>query len=90
MNAENKKELVEIKETIIAARLKLDESHKKLDDIVTNEEGEVDSFENADTDKNIARADTCQRLREATDALDEALEALENEVIGVIEEAETE
>jgi polyhydroxyalkanoate synthesis regulator phasin len=85
MDADTKKELRQIKEAIETSRLTLAELHKKLEDIVTDEEGAIEELENADSDKNLARAEECEALRSAVDNLDEALTTLEGEVISNLE-----
>jgi len=81
MDKDTKKELAEIVEAITTARLSLSELHKKLEQLVTDEEGEVDDLEDADSDKNIERAEKCQDLRGAVDHLDEALQVIQEDVI---------
>ena len=85
MNADVKKEIKEIIETMTTARLSLAESHKKLIDIVTDEEEAIDELPNQDSDSALARREKMDELREAVDQLEDLVTILEDDVLGKIE-----
>jgi len=86
MNAETKKELKAIADHLEELKVSLAADYKKLSDIVSDEENEVDGMENQDSDKAMARREEVETLRSAVDNLDEAIGSLETEVISALQE----